>query len=301
MYRAKSASGDSKYAGRSRAVVIDNRDPFHRGQIRVDHPLLGETVWIDYLKTPGLFDVPAIGDIVYVECDTGEYEFPIAWGNVIKGSDDNTQIPEQFKRNIPSNRGLYSPGGQLIELDDGVSKPSSTPNDKDLTTKKRGIRITSSVNNKIHIVEDSENNNEYILIEDKNGNMVKLDYKNNELTIKSLGTTNFDTAEDRTDTVGGNLTVNVTGNSIINATGDSTITATGKATITATDKAVFKGTAGTDVGDSGSVTKVDGQQVMLAGGGPGVARLGDRVLSIGNLGAPATGTIIQGSTKVLSG
>lgn len=293
MYRSRDSSGNFKYAGRSKAVVLDNRDPFNRGQIRVNHPLLGETVWIDYLRLPNSFDVPSIGDIVYIECDTGEYEFPIAWGNVTKGLDEAPEIPAVFKRNVPTNRGTYSPGGHTIELDDGVSKPSSSPNDKDLTTKNRGIRVTSSANNKIHIVEDSDNGKEYILIEDKNGNMVKLDYKNNELTIKSVGKAIHDTTGDKTDTVGGDLTINVTGKSVINSTGETTINSDAKAT--------FKGTAGTDIGDSGSVTKVDGQQVILSGGGPGVARLGDRVLSIGNLGAPATGMIIQGSTKVLSG
>ena len=59
----------------------------------------------------------------------------------------------------------------MMEFDDGESKPTKSPSDKDLTTKNRGIRITSSANNKIHIIEDSENSTQYILIEDKNGNM----------------------------------------------------------------------------------------------------------------------------------
>jgi hypothetical protein len=308
MYRSRNTYGETKYAGRSRAVVLDNRDPLNRGQIRVDHPILGQTAWIDYLKSPGSFDVPSIGDIVYVECDSGEYEFPIAWGNITKGLDEAPEIPEVFKRTVPTNRGLYSPGGHTIEIDDGLSNPTSSPKDKDLTTKNRGIRVTSSANNKIHIIEDSDNGQEYILLEDKNGNMVKLDYKNNELTIKSLGTTNFDTTKDRNDTVGGNLTVNVTGNSVVNAkdstitaSGKSTITATGDATITSSAKAIIKGSSGTDVGDGGSVTQVKGQQVLVAGGGPGVARVGDRAIGIGNLGGPVSSVIIVGSTKVLSG
>lgn len=309
MFRTKDSSGQSKYSGRSKAVVIDNRDPLKRGRIQVNHPLLGETAWIDYLKLPNQFDVPSIGDIVYVECDTGEYEFPIAWGNVTKGLDTAPNIPEAFRRNVPTNRGSYTPGGHKIELDDGESKPTKSPNDKDLTTKNRGIRITSTANNKIHIIEDSENNKEYILIEDKKGNMIKLDYKDNELTIKSLGTTKFDTAEDRTDTVGGNLIVNVTGDATVTANGNVSVSTPGNATVSADGNvqvtgqgtAEFKGSGGTNVGDGGSQTQVKGQQVLLAGGGPGVARLGDRAFGIGNLGAPVSSTIIQGSTKVLSG
>jgi hypothetical protein len=93
------------------------------------------------------------------------------------------------------------------------------------------------------------------------------------------------TAGNRADIVGGAWTVNVTGNVTVNADGS----------------AKFAGTGGTEVGSAGSQTQVNGQQVLLAGGGPGVARLGDRVITVGNLGMPATGTIIQGSTKVLSG
>lgn len=293
MFRSKNSSGDAKYITRSRATVIDNRDPLNRGMIRVDHPLLGETAWIDYLRLPNSFDVPSIGDIVYLECDTGEYEFPIAWGNVTKGLDEAPEIPASFKRNVPTNRGTFSPGGHKIEIDDGEAKPSTAPNDKDLTTKNRGIRITSTANNKIHIVEDSDNGKEYILIEDKNGNMVKLDYKNNELTIKSLGKAIHDTTGDKTDTVGGDLTINVTGKSVINSTGETTINSEAKAT--------FKGAAETDIGDAGSMTKIDGQQVVMAGGGPGAVRLGDRAIGIGNMGAPVTSVIISGSTKVLVG
>lgn len=223
MFRGRNTDGRPKYIGRSKAVVKDNRDPLNRGRITVEHPLLGETVWIDYLKLPHQFDVPSIGDIVFIECEAGEYEFPIAWGNVTKGLDEAPEIPEAFKRVVPTNRGIHTPGGHLVEFDDGESNPTKSPSDTDLTTKNRGIRITSSANNKIHIIEDSENSTQYILIEDKNGNMIKLDYQNNELTINSVGKTNFDTAEDRTDSVGGNLSININGNCIINASGDTTV------------------------------------------------------------------------------
>mgnify|MGYP001582407957 CR=1 FL=1 len=317
MFRIRDGYGKPKYVGRSRAVVVDNRDPLKRGRIMVDSPVLGETVWIDYLKLPHQFDVPSIGDVVYIECDGGEYEFPVAWGNITKGLDESPEIPTVFKRAVPTNRGFYTPEGHTLEFDDGESRPTNSPKDTDLTTKSRGIRITSSQNNKIHIIEDDDNSKQYILIEDKTGNMIKLDYKENELTIKSLGKTIFDTAEDRTDTIGGNLIVNVTGDAnitadgnvtvstpgdaTVSANGNATISAQGNASISANGNAEFKGTGGTNVGDSGSITQVKGSQVMLAGGGPGVARLGDRAFGIGNLGSPVSSTIIQGSTKVLSG
>ena len=40
---------------------------------------------------------------------------------------------------------------------------------------------------------------------------------------------------------------------------------------------------------------------MLAGGGLGVARVGDMVVGVGNLGLPIVGAIASGSPKVTSG
>jgi hypothetical protein len=78
------------------------------------------------------------------------------------------------------------------------------------------------------------------------------------------------------------------------------VTATGAAKIVAQAKAEFMGTAGTDVGSPASITNVNGSLVNIGGGGAAIARLGDTVVSIGNLGYPAVGTIISGSPKVTS-
>jgi len=293
MFRIKDVQGNFKYASRSKAKVIDNRDPLKRGRIRIEHPILGKTSWVDYLRSPGQFAVPSIGDLVYVEADTGEAEYSVAWGNVTKGLDENADLPEAFKRDIPTNRGLYTPLGHIFEMDDGEAKLTNAPKDNDFTDKGRGVRLTTKAGNKIHIMEDETNSKQYILIEDKEGDYIKLDYKDKKVTIVSKDTTLIDTTGDRTDIVGGAWTVNVTGN--------ATVTASGNATVEAGGNATFKGTGGTTVGASESPTNVDGQQVLLAGGGPGVARLGDRAFGIGNLGAPVSSTIIQGSTKVLSG
>jgi hypothetical protein len=285
MYRTKDLQGNVKYVSRSKAKVIDNRDPLKRGRIRVEHPLLGKTTWIDYLRSPGTFTSPSIGDLVYVEADSGFAEYPVAWGNVTKGLDENPDLPEAFKRDIPTNRGLYTPGGHSFEMDDGEATLSNEPKDNDFTDKGRGIRLTTKAGNKIHILEDETSGKQYILLEDKEGDYIKLDYKDKKISIVSNDATLIATAGNRADIVGGAWTVNVTGNVTVNADGS----------------AKFVGTGGTEVGSAGSQTQVNGQQVLLAGGGPGVARLGDRAFGIGNLGSPVSSTIIQGSTKVTSG
>jgi hypothetical protein len=206
-----------KYAGRSKAKVIDSRDPLKRGRIRVDHPLLGDTGWIPYLRTNSTFDPPSIGDIVYVEVDGGQYTHPLAWGNLTKGLDIQPNIPEEFRREVPTNRGIFTPGGHKIELDDGIAPVTTFPQDKNFTTENRGIRITSVGGNKIHIVEDSDNSQQYILINDANGNSIRLDYSNNTITIVSVDKIVTASGGDTEQEVGGDLTINVTGEASINA------------------------------------------------------------------------------------
>ena len=172
---------DGKLVGRSRAVVIDNVDPNKRGQVRVKHALLGDTVWIDYLKTPGSFDVPSIGDIVYIECDCGYDTHPIAWGNIVKGADDDLDIPLTFQRHEPTNRGLYSPAGHLVELDDGEG----------LTNVGRGVRITTAGGIKIHAAEGTPLES-LVTIELPNGTILEIDGIKDSVSLS----TNFgDTVE----------------------------------------------------------------------------------------------------------
>lgn len=249
MYSTQSSDGKTKLAGRSKARVIDNRDPLQRGRIRVDHPQLGATTWIDYLRVPGHFSAPGIGNVVYVECDTGVHTHPIAWGNVTIGPDDTPQLPTEFQRDIPSNRGLFTPGGHLIEMDDGEATLTQEPNDTAFTTSGRGIRVTTSGNNKIHIIEDSDAKQTYILLQDANGNYIKLDYNNNTLSIHSTGDlTNFSgkntqqwsennlttfVRKDKQLNVEGNSVDNITGNQTQNINGSLLINVIGNASISA--------------------------------------------------------------------
>lgn len=282
MFRGSDSEGNPKYIARSKAVVLDNRDPLNKGRIIVDHPLLGNTVWIEYLRVPGFFSVPSVGDLVYVECDSGTHEFPVAWGNATKGKDASPEIPAVFKKDVPTNRGIYTPGGHTVEFDDGDATPGSDPKYDSRTTKNRGIRITSSSGHKIHIADDSENSVQSITIMDKEGDGVVFNAQTKEVNLISKGKMSI-SAEDTMSIDA--PTVNVSGDTIDISGSEVTV----------------QGSTKTTVGSSGSPTEVNGQQVKLAGGGPGVARVGDRAFGIGNLGAPVSSTIIQGSPKVLSG
>lgn len=274
MFRTKDTYGKHRYAGRSKAQVLDNRDPANKGRIQVKHPILGETVWIDYLRQPNQFDVPSIGDVVYVECDTGEHEFPIAHGNLTLGYPGKAVLPDAFKRNVPSNRGFFTPGGHLIEMDDGESKPTKSPNDKDLTTKNRGIRITSKDGYKIHIMEDPDNGKQQILIEAKDGSFMKLDVDNNSMDIHSVGKYNVD------------------------AGGDAKIVTPTKVTV---DTPATEVTGTLKVGGNATLDanlQVTGTSQL--GGGVPLLLSTAQMVGTGNLGAPVISTIMSGqATKAL--
>lgn len=122
-----------------------------------------------------------------------------------------------------------------------------------------------------------------IKVTDKNGNIIEM--KSGEVKI----------------TVVGDLKLAIDGNIDVTATGDAKIKATGDAKVEADGKVTVGGTGGTDLGNGASITKVEGQQVLLAGGGPPVARLGDMCVGTGNLGAPVVSNILQGSPKVKAG
>lgn len=145
MFQVKDHSiGSIKYTSRSRAKVTNNVDPLKKGRIVVFHPIIGETEWIDYLTAPGTFTVPEIGDIVYVEADSGSHNHLVAWGNLTKGLDSAKDIPEEFVRYKPTNRGMYTPEGHLFEMDDG----------ENLAQSKKGIRFTTAGGIKVHILDD---------------------------------------------------------------------------------------------------------------------------------------------------
>lgn len=262
-----------KLVTRSKALVIDNRDPERRGRIRVEHPFLGLTAWIPYLRTPGMFDVPRVNDIVYIEADAGHSEFTIAWGNLTKGPTGAPELPTEFSNQdevVPQNKGMFTEGGHIFEMHDGKANPSGDPASNEVTTEKRGVRITTIAGNKIHVVEDEVSEVQHILLETPNGNLIKLDYKDNVLSINSIGTTQFDTAEDRTDTVGGNLTVTVTGNVDLTCT-DATVTASGNITADAGGNAEINAGGDANITAGGAALIDSGSTITLTAASNSVA------------------------------
>lgn len=172
MFQVKdNAIGNIKYVGISSAVVVDNNDPLKRGRIRVNSPVLGETNWIPYLTTPGTFNVPDIDTVVFLQCDGGFYTHPVAWGNLNHGDDDDLQFPEEFQRVSPTNRGFYTPGGHLIEIDDGTDETGTS----------RGIRITTTDKTIINIADEELDHSVTVTFDD--GLEIIADGTNDKFTV----------------------------------------------------------------------------------------------------------------------
>jgi len=177
MFRVTDIFGEVKYAGRSRAVVLNNADPESRGRIRVNSPLLGESPWIPYLRSPFGFDVPEIGDIVYLECDGGFASHAVAYGKMTKLDGGTPDLHEQFQRPVPTNRGFYTPEGHLLELDDGEDPIIGT---------EKGIRLTTSSGKQAHFIDDPTKS--AITIVDEMGNKINIDSLTNVMDIQIQST-----------------------------------------------------------------------------------------------------------------
>jgi hypothetical protein len=296
MFQVKdNAIGNLKYVGISRAVVVDNNDPLKRGRIRVLSPVLGETNWIPYLTTPGTFNVPDVDTVVYIQCDGGFYTHPVAWGNLNYGEDDDLQFPEEFQRVAPTNRGIYTPGGHLIEIDDGEDEAGS----------KKGIRITTSDNTVINIADEPTDHSvtvtfddgleivasgteDKLIIDTNNGEHIELSKAEGfQLSTPDNGGTSASFKGGKIDIVAdSDITVTSTNGSLtLEANGDVSITSdTGTYSLTSDGDMSFESTSGnySVTASAGDVTLEGsgGAKLKLSGGQVGLGTDSAEVLDI---------------------
>jgi len=272
-------NGTLKIAGTSKALVIDNRDPDKRGRIIVDSPFAGETEWIEYLRTPESFNVPQIGDIVYLEAPSGEVDYYRAWGNEIKGPDETPELRDEFRREVPTNRGFYTPGGHLIEFDDGIANAGQDPSSSEQTTEKRGVRITTSEGTKFHILDDDDNGDRRILLEDPDGNHLIIDRENGLIDIKTDGDINI-----------------VAGSTATIDTPATTVTGTLEVKDDIAAKAKLEVT-----GDTTAKANLDVTGTSSLGGKTPLVLSTAQFVGIGNLGVSVISTVMSGQATKVTG
>lgn len=236
MFQVKDlAVGSIKYAARSRAIVIDNDDPLKRGRIRVNSPVLGETNWIPYLTTPGTFNVPAVDSVVYIEADGGFYSHPVAWGNFNAGTDSDLKFPEVFQRVSPTNRGIYTPGGLLLEIDDGTDPIAFT---------KRGVRLKTTGETLIDLKDEAADKS--FSFEFSSGIKLKIDSVSDSFEFESAFGDKIEISaangiQQTTPAAGGTIISQKAGKIDFTSSLDSTYTSTqGNITVTALGGSVLK-------------------------------------------------------------
>ncbi len=129
---------ENRYYGKYRAVVTDNRDPAHRGRLKVKAPaLLGEAEigWampcLPYAggADRGFYMIPEVDDGVWVEFEAGSLSHPVWsgawWAEDEAPLDDGGGAPEPDKKIIKTR------GGHLIQLDDAGGSESVTVVDRE--------------------------------------------------------------------------------------------------------------------------------------------------------------------------
>lgn len=150
--------------GQGKAVVLAvSAESGDNHKVKIRHPDLGETPFIPYIQTAGIYKVPAIGDIVYVFGREGFASYPMAWGTELHSSAVKALLGNRDNRATV----IYSTGkdhksiSHTIILDDGSD---------------RGVRIKTQGGNLI----DMKNENE-IKITQINGNTITMDSAGIEL------------------------------------------------------------------------------------------------------------------------
>lgn len=172
-------------------VVTDNVDPDNIGRVKVKFPTLSNehtSYWARVISVGaganrGIEFIPEVNDEVVVIFENGDVNNAYVVGGLWNGQD----APP-----VPSNTAVKS--GKVV---------------------KRVIKSRSG-----HIVTlDDTDGSEQIIVQDKAGNIIKLESSSNKLTIDVKG--------DGMIKTGGNLTIEAVGNLTIKATGSAEVKGTG--------------------------------------------------------------------------
>lgn len=290
---------DDIYTG----IVADDKDPLLLGRIKVTVPAVSEDFTTDWAfpcmdsagPGSGWYDPPPIDSTVWIKFQEGDPEHARYVGCSWSAPDGVSEVPTEFQREIPTNRGYKSPGGHLLEFDDGVEADNKVT---------QGIRLKTILGHEIKFSDDPDSQGGFFTT--VGGHIISMDDKNELFIITSFADLLLNVAKNLDINVSENTTINTDGNTILNSSdfdinGDNlTLNATAMIDVMAASMASFKGTAGTEIGSPSSTTMVNGITVFIAGGGSPVAVVGGQCLGIGNLGAPVVSTITQGSSRVFA-
>lgn len=183
--RSLAQDAETKFFGKYRGFVVDNKDPEQRARLKVTVPsVLGtsETDWalpclpFGGLKDFGFFMVPENDAQVWVEFEEGNLTQPIWTGTFWQQQGDP---PAEAAVEEPTVRLIKTPSGHLLQFEDKSGEESVTlrhTSKAELTIDEKGT-VALTDKNGATLTLDADANK--ILVEDSNGN---------KLTMSSSGT-----------------------------------------------------------------------------------------------------------------
>lgn len=115
-----------EYNGIYPGTVDTNEDPEFLGRIKIKVGVLGDEYVTEWAfpasmvggSGSGLYMPPDVDASVQVMFLDGDPEVPVYFGGFWSAPDGVSEVPEEFQREIPTNRGYKSPGGHIWEVDD---------------------------------------------------------------------------------------------------------------------------------------------------------------------------------------
>jgi uncharacterized protein involved in type VI secretion and phage assembly len=121
---------ENRYFGKYRGTVVDRADPQQLGRLKLNVPsVLADAVtgwaWPAACyagKGIGLFAVPQVGDIVWVEFAEGELDQPLWTGGAWAGPGGQSEIPTDAQQGYPDRVVLQSASGNVVILGDDAGK-----------------------------------------------------------------------------------------------------------------------------------------------------------------------------------
>lgn len=230
------------------------------------------------------------GDIVYVAFIDGVTNAPI----IIGAGTQHLDFNKTGATEADSQRMLFQYNGVNVLIDkDGQL----------FVTRKKG-ELDSELGAFVPNEEEDPHvkvkfEGEIVELEDDNGNIITIDSENQKITICSVKEIELKSdvikmiaeSEFRVETKTVNIETeeyNLNASTSVNIDTQTTTVNSNSVNINGAATAINSGT-----------TAITGT-TLLGGGGPGVARLGDRSVGTGNRGKPVISTIISGSSRVFS-
>ena len=147
---------ENKYWGKYRALVEDRNDPEQIGRLKVRVPsLLGSAVtgWaspvVPYAGGDlGMFFIPQVGDLVWVEFAEGELEHPLWTGCGWTKPGGKTEVPAEAQQSYPDQQVIKTKSGNMIIFSDVSGSEQIT------IRAKSGCEIV--IDSEIHIKADGK-------------------------------------------------------------------------------------------------------------------------------------------------